>query len=329
MYALPGRNESAIAGRLIADEADMWGGPGDAQWTGESTFDQPVCVPAEESCGYTAMRELRADVGPGVLTYANYGKGVSFWDSPPEAKRFVNEFQDVVSVDNYWFTDTGVCVDYEGGAMLLHSERALSPDECHRASNYGATTKHVRALVDPPGSKPVWNFVEVGHPTDEGRETSISGPEIRAAVWSSLIRGARGIVYFNHSFGGPCQSFNVLREACGDPVRESVRALNAQVRNLAPVLNSRTVDGFARTDADVDLMTKLYDGNFYVFAGARRATSSYAAIELACGEATTVDVIDENRTLAITDSTLRDQFTDGNAVHIYRIPEGSDCGLPR
>ena len=29
----------------------------------------------------------------------------------------------------------------------------------------------------------------------------IAPEEVRAAVWHSLIAGARGIVYFNHSFG--------------------------------------------------------------------------------------------------------------------------------
>ena len=51
---------------------------------------------------------------------------------------------------------------------------------------------------------PVWDFVETGHPFDNNMDgnRSIAPAEIRAAVWHSIIAGARGILYFQHSFGG-------------------------------------------------------------------------------------------------------------------------------
>ena len=57
--------------------------------------------------------------------------------------------------------------------------------------------------------QPIWSFVEVGWPFTE---TAAQGgglllpEEIKAAVWHSIIAGARGIIYFNHSFGGPDQT---------------------------------------------------------------------------------------------------------------------------
>ena len=57
--------------------------------------------------------------------------------------------------------------------------------------------------------------MEVGWPFTEtaaqgGR--AIQPAEIKAAVWHSIIAGARGIIYFNHSFGGPNQSSHCLRD---------------------------------------------------------------------------------------------------------------------
>jgi hypothetical protein len=37
-------------------------------------------------------------------------------------------------------------------------------------------------------------------------------------------------------------------------------------------------------------------------------------------------VLNENRSVPVANGTFRDQFADGNAVHIYRIDGGSSCG---
>ena len=62
----------------------------------------------------------------------------------------------------------------------------------------------MRALDAMDGQrKPIWNFVEVGHPFTESNAPTITGPQIRAAVWHSIIAGARGIIYFNHTSAVP------------------------------------------------------------------------------------------------------------------------------
>ncbi|MGW0042438.1 DUF4082 domain-containing protein [Rhodococcus sp. NPDC003348] len=327
MFAIPSHGDPRAAGRLTADEADMWAGAGDAAWTGRSPPDSPICAPAEAGCGYTVMSTMRRTVPPGVMVYANYGKGVTFWEPRDAAAQFVNDFQNVVSADNYWFTDPSICRADEGGALLTNGARSLSNSECRLASNYGVTTKYIRSLVQPKAAVPVWNFVEVGHPFAEGADRAVTGPEIRAAVWSSIINGARGIVYFNHNFGGPCLSYNVLRDTCGDAVRGDVISVNAQIRRLAPVLNAPFVDGFARTDAPIDLSAKMFDGSFYLMAGSKRAEDTDAVVTLSCGGATSVEVVDENRSIPVSDGVFRDDFADGNAVHIYRVHGGDTCGL--
>jgi hypothetical protein len=308
------------AGRVLSDEPDMWAGPGDAVWTGKWPGTGPICSPENQSCGYTVQRELRKTVPAGALVYTNYGKGVTFWETNEQAAVFVNECQDVVSADNYWFTDPNICGPSEGGAVFAAGAQ-LAPEKCRLAANYGWTVDRMRALVKPVASKPVWAFVEVGHPFTEANAPTISGPQIRAAVWSSLIHGARGIVYFNHNFGGDCQSQHVLRDPCGDAVRPLVTEVNGQITRLAPVLNAPFLDNALSHGPGTDAAVKVHGGSLYVLAGSAQAGQQDALFQLNClaGTDAAVTVLDENRTVAMTKGAFSDHFADGNAVHLYRI----------
>ncbi|VTR78526.1 hypothetical protein [Cellulomonas hominis] len=317
--AMVGRDDPLADGFVLADEPDMWAGAGDADWTGLWPGQGEVCAPVgeETACGYTVQDTIRSRLPGNGLTYANYGKGVAFWLPDAEAARFVNEFQDVVSVDTYWFTDPNICGAGEGGALLAGG-RALSPEECRRAANYGATVDRVRALVEPAGSMPVWAFVELGHPFSEDDAPTITGPQVRAAVWSSVIHGARGIVYFNHSFGGDCESFHLLREACGDAVRPWVAEVNRQLVELAPALNAPFLDGAVTVDGPVDTAVKVHDGQQHLLAAATQDGAGDVTFDLRCATDGPVTVLGEDRELAIVDGAFTDTFADGLAVHLYR-----------
>lgn len=308
------------SGLVLADEPDMWAGPGSSEWTRKWPGQGQICNPTDSPCGYTVQRTLTAPIADGTLKYANYGKGVSFWESDEEASVFVNEFQDVVSVDNYWFTDPNICGQGEGGVILAR-ERNLTDEECRLAANYGWTVDRVRSLIRPAGSKPVWAFVEVGHPAGEADAPTITGPQLRAAVWSSLIHGARGIVYFNHSFGGSCPSHHVLREPCGDEIRPWVISVNKQVTGLAPVLNAPFLDGALAHTVGIDTAVKVHGNDLYIFAGSAQAATQVAEFTMECLPVTavTATVLDEGRTVAISKGKFKDAFKDGNAVHLYRI----------
>lgn len=317
----PGRS-----GAVVSDEVDMWGGPGDAEWTGERPGGDAICKPATSPCGYTIAGQL-SDPGlfNGALRYANYGKGVTFWELNHEAARFVNEFQDVVSADNYWFTDPNICGFAEGGTMLPQP-RELSQAECRKAANYGWTVERLRGLIEPLGSKPVWAFVEVGHPATEDFAPTITGPQARAAVWSSIIHGARGIVYFNHSFGG-CYSHHVLRDPCGDEIRPWIAATNSQIRSLAPVLNAPFVDNAVAASGQADIAVKIYKGDLYIIAGSTSDQQQRVSFSFSCGSGKTASVLGEDRVLAMDGARFEDDFVDGNSVHIYRIEDGDGCRL--
>ncbi|VXB29715.1 conserved exported hypothetical protein [Arthrobacter sp. 9V] len=322
MHAIPTYPAAQASGYALGDEVDMWAGAGDSPWTGKYPGEGPICVPEQSKCGYTVQKKLRTSAPAGIMTYANYGKGVTFWLSDEQSRAFINGTQDLVSADNYWFTDPNICAQTEGGAITGNT-KDLTASECRLAANYGWTVERIRKLTE--AKAPVWGFVEVGHPFEDSPQAgTITGQQIRAAVWSSLIHGARGIVYFNHSFGGDCVTQHVLRDCPGETL-PAVTAVNTQIKNLAPVLNAPFLDGATTVTGPVDLATKLHDGRVYVFAGANKSTGGTATFTVKCGGSTAV-VIDENRTIPIVEGTFTDAFADGNAVHLYSIEGGGSCG---
>lgn len=314
------------SGSLLPDEVDMWAGPGSAPWAGNWPGEGDICIPANAQCGYTIQAAQKAAATPGTMLYANYGKGVTFWETDAQAAQFVNDYPDVVSADNYWFTDPNICGISEGGT-LVSPPRVLSQDECRKAANYGWTMERVRSLVSPAESKPIWAFVEVGHPFSEDYAPTITGPQIKAAVWSSLIHGARGVVYFNHNFGGSCFSQHVLRDNCGAQIRPAVTALNAQIKSLAPVLNAPFLDGAATSTGAVDTSVKVHEGTVYVFAGSTRSGSQQVELSIKCSNASSATVLGENRTVAVQNGVIADTFADANAVHLYQLNGSNSCGL--
>jgi hypothetical protein len=300
---------SETAGWLLGDEIDMCCGP-------------PGYIGGN---GYNMLTSTLASLpSDGRARYANYGKGVMFWQTDAQAQRFVNEFQQLISNDVYWFTDP--------------NER--SRQGYRLAAAYGWTVDRMRALdamdrrpwEDAGGRKPIWNFVETGWPFTESAAQggrAITGPEIRAAVWHSLIAGARGIIYFQHSFGGPRTGDHHTIRSNSEGTRPAVTAVNAQVKSLAPVLNAPTVEGLVSSSPGLRTLAKWQGGRFWVFAGrTQNGGQTSNTINLPCVGSATAAVDGEGRTVPLTAGRLTDSFADGNAIHIYRIDGGSSCGLP-
>ena len=260
----------------------------------------------------------------GRLRYANFGKGVAFWQTDAQAACFPNAVH-LPSIDIYWFSDNDVCGRSQGGG----EPGVVTANNCHVAANYGWSVQRLRSLVNPVGSKPVWGFVEVGHPFSEDDWPSITPPQIRAAVWHSLIAKARGIIYFNHSFGGPCHTQHALREPCYASARATVKATNRQIKALAPVLNAPFVTSRWRHSRATKAMVKWHGGHFYVFAGSAGAAAATGSFSIPCVGRATARVLGEKRAIPVRRGSFTDTFADANAVHIYRIDGGSACGLKR
>ncbi|MEU8244833.1 hypothetical protein [Nonomuraea sp. NPDC048916] len=321
MFAIPSKPLAGFGAEtvawLITDEADMWAGPGDDGWTGNFPGQGPLCIPDDphkERCGYTVMKTLkdRLPKGDGRPHYANYGKGVMIWQTDKQAARFVNDYTDLVSLDVYWYTSHYACEDAQNWLKIPAAE-------CRKATNYGLLLDRQRRLDAMDGRRqPIYAFVEVGWPAPED-ERNIQPDELKGAVVNSLIHEARGVIYFNHSFGGPCQTQHALRDSCGQRTRPAVTEVNRQIRDLAPVLNTQSLDH--DFGPGLDTMLKEHDGSYYLFAmvkaGARTGPHDFT---LPAGLSPSgVEVLYENRTVPVSGGRFTDSFERENSYHIYRI----------
>lgn len=315
MFAIPSQQLAGYGdetvGWLLDDEVDMWAGGGNAAWTGNYSGEGEPCDPPDAGCGETVLRTLTARLpeADGRLRYTNFGKGVMMWLPEADADRFVNDYTDLVSTDIYWYTDGNICEEAQNFLRV-------PPEQCRLAANYGYTVDRTRALDARDGRlQPVLAFVEVGWPSERGIEPD----QLTGAVMSSLIHEARGIIYFNHNFGGPCITQHVLRDECGEAVRPTVVEINRKISGLAEVLNTQSYEhSFNPT---LDTMLKEHDGSFYAFAMLGRGSAiGEHTLSLPDGlRAATVEVLFEDRVLPVDAGRFSDSFDAEYSYHIYKI----------
>ena len=116
------RGGSETTGWMITDEADMWGGPGSQPWTGKYPGQGDICSPASGKCGYTIMQKLRDELPKDSrFRYANYGKGVTFWQS--DARRRVRQPVQESSRSTTTASRTEHLSPTEGGSYFNASQR--------------------------------------------------------------------------------------------------------------------------------------------------------------------------------------------------------------
>jgi hypothetical protein len=110
---------------------------------------------------------------------------------------------------------------------------------CNRfGSKYGDDVAKVRRLDARDGKRQaVWHLFETGWPFSKsaaqgGRAISLDQP--LAAAWHAIIAGARGIIWFQHSFAGPCVGdHHTIRSNC-EGTRPEVTGVNGQDPRSSP-----------------------------------------------------------------------------------------------
>lgn len=96
--------------------------------------------------------------------------------------------------------------------------------------------------------------------------------------------------------------------------------IDAEVRSLAPVLNTQSYKWTFGTELDTAL--KVHNGDAYILAMTDGGTGS-RTFSLPPGiNATTVRVVGEDRSLKVTAGTFTDSFDRESTHHIYRIALG-------
>ena len=158
---------------------------------------------------------------------------------------------------------------------------------------------------------------------------------------------ARGIIYFNHTFGGPAISNDNLSQPFYQTVQPGqtvsiytqVQNTDALIEQVAPILNSSTALGYVTVNnagyvngtlvsrfSGIETMVKDYNGQFYIFADTRDSltqTNIPATFTIADLNATSVTVLGENRTIAVTHGVFSDTFATAATVHIYQVNDGT------
>jgi hypothetical protein len=338
------------------DEADEDYGPGSNGWNKASTvFNETACVPANSPCGYTVAKYFYTGIpasygspgypiGKKAITQG-FGKGVLFWDTTAQDQQFLR-YSDTLSADSYWMTDPNLQVPGQGGCGLFGAKSkectgaGLTKAQSELPANYAWDVTRIEQLEAPIGmSKPITVDVETGCPLTNGMCTSPSSAT--AAAWHALIAGARGIIWFQHNFSGPCVDFRTFyngsypssnmyncQQTPGVTLHYVVSAIsgfNHEVAALNSVLLSPFAENYVNVgSADVSVMAKDANGTFYVFAGSGKpglppATNMKVTFHLAGNYTGPVIVVDEHRTLHAVNGVFTDTFANDRSIHIYEI----------
>lgn len=169
------------------------------------------------------------------------------------------------------------------------------------------------------GTKPVWNCLECTHIDDPDHKATAK--QVRSEAWLALVHGSSGIIWFVHEFK-PRSNDHALLD---DPeMLAAVTAINRQIHELAPVLNSANVSPgttvtSSAADAPIAATTKGHGGATYIFAVAARGKAVKGSFEVpGVRQDATAEVIGERRKIELKGGRFEDEF-DPYGVHLYRI----------
>lgn len=291
-------DDPRVVGWHVSDECDM-GGSG--------------CDSAEGQYGSLRIQQgyvadLRAK-NDGRFLQANFGNGVlgSYWSNETMDDHLA--LVDMSSVDKYAYTSPHVQDLFRGSPSWPDGRDPAS------AGAYGWQQDRMETFMSPVAAKPNWIFVETARPfLIEDGATTISVDQIRGAVWNGIIHGAAGISYFQHNNDGRCGTYSLLE--CGQALRDGVGAINAQVQEFAPVINTPSYEW--SFGAGLETALKAHDGSAYVFA-MTDGTSGTRTFTLPSGLGATVEVVGEDREIPVVDGVFTDAFAAESTVHIYKV----------
>lgn len=283
----------------------------------------------EWDAGITHIKEtiagLRA-VEDGRFTYANWTPSLISYDAPMDITKRYWDTVDVSSTSNYYYASA--CRDWR-----LRTPSGYNPTTtatCQSASAYAKAMQVMQEVNTARGvHSPIWMLPTVLSPEGERDLAEQMTPDrVKAQVWAMLIHESRGIVWFTQAPGGgadnPCMSGDALADVrisdreCARGQVQAMAEINAQVKALAPVLNTQSyVWDFG---AGLDTMLKTHDGSAYIFAMTEDAQNGQRTFTLPAGiNGRTVEVVDENRSLAVVDGKFVDDFPQESTHHVYKV----------
>jgi hypothetical protein len=292
------KDRPTIVGWMHGDEPD------NAQSLGQGKGYGPPISPTTIVDGYEKIRTADPDrpvllnLGQGVAWDGYYGRGVRT-NHPEDYPEYLKGC-DIASFDIY---------------PASHENKEV-------AGNLWYVPKGVDRLRSwSGGRKGVWCCIETTRINNLERKPTPK--QVRSEVWMALIHGAKGITYFAHEFQPKFIEAGLLAD---QEMARAVAALNRQVLDLAPVLNSPDVEGAASVKSSeeavpIDFVVKRHAGATYVFAVAMHGGRTKASFTLPGKGDVRVEVIGESRSIEAVGGRWEDRFA-GYQVHLYRIARG-------
>lgn len=231
--------------------------------------DEPSSIVSYESAVDT-VNDWLADVsdGPGRMSLLNYADNLlngdieGTYDTTDmvlgrDATHTTPPFQ-WTGCDQYWFAGAP---DDSGGSqtkLFFRLYQALftgtpgTQAQTARGSHYGSMMDCIRKAYPVDDVRPFAVWVENGAPYDLASSAAITPAQMKWAVWSTIVHGARQITYFNHTFrtGDPLQTHNNFNDngyggpgVPGTGIYAAAKEIHLLVLELAPVINS-PFDGY-------------------------------------------------------------------------------------
>ncbi len=294
-YALAHLDNPMIVGWMHDDEPD------NAQALPSGKGYGPPILPDSVRDDYNRMRQadptrpILLNLGQGVAWDDYIGRGVRR-NHPEDYPRYV-EGADIVSFDIY---------------PAVHDHPAV-------AGKLEFVARGVERLAGWAGTnRTVWNCIECTRISNP--DTKPTPAQVRSEVWMALIRGSRGLIYFVHQFQPSFREAALL----DDPeMLAAVTAINRQIRELAPVLNSPSIpDGVtvrpSVAGTPVAWMRKRHQNIDYLFAVNLSPTAIQTAWAVsAWRNSGTVEVLGESKTFQTRNGAWEDALGP-YGVRLYR-----------
>ncbi len=293
--ALTDRNSDIIVGWTHGDEPD------NAQPLDKGNGYGPPVAPEAIVAEYNKLtkldpsRPVMLNLGQGVAWDGWYGRGVRS-GHPEDYPKYV-EGCDIASFDIY---------------PVVHE----SPKVAGKLEFVAQGVDRLREWSN--GRHIVWNCIECTR-IDNVR-VKPTPAQVRAEVWMALIHGSQGLIYFVHQFKPAFIEAGLLADG---EMAAAVGAINRQITELAPVLNSPTLAGVVSvtssdSEAPIDIMVKKDAGATYLFAVSMRDRPATATFDCKQLGATQAEALGEGRTLALAGARFADDFAP-YAVHLYKL----------
>ena len=306
MYAIVGQDSVGLANVDDTTIVGWWMDPDEPD--NAQSVDGGYGPPVAPSTLVSRHAQYKA-ADPTRPVYVGLGQGVAYdnWEgrgngAPPESQYV--PAGDIVDFDIYPYNNCGGDKNEQAtcGQFWLN---AFGVDRLHQWSDRGQA---------------VWTDIE----TTIISANTTTGPtpaQTRSEVWLALIHEANGITYFLDTWNPSFREDGIFADSA---MVSAVTALNAQIKNLAPELNSASIPNLvdvtsSNAAAPIDALVKANGSSLYVFAAVSRpgtTTGSFAVHGLTGHGVATV--LGENRSVTVTGGMYDDDFV-ANDVHLYRI----------